>query len=149
MSNAPAAAATGAGGAASRAYVGRPFQAQLEMAHSVQSPAAGRRDRTGTEVGEKRRRELSPRNEEEPGSRRVLKIYTVVEKPGMDKGIWLEIGVASENRDGSISGKLDCLPVNGSIQVRQWEPRRYDNGEKRRAEENAARGGFNQPLFRR
>lgn len=78
-----------------------------------------------------------------------MKIYTVVEKPGASKGIWLEIGVATENRDGSISGKLDCLPVNGSIQVRQWEPRRHDNGEARRADEKAASSGFNQPPFRR
>ena len=68
--------------------------------------------------------------------RRVLKIYTVVEKPGQQKGIWLEIGVGSENRDGSISGKLDCLPVSGSIQIREWEPRR--NG-------NYRRNGTNQP----
>ena len=72
----------------------------------------------------------------------------MVEKPG-SKGIWLEIGVATENRDGSISGKLDCLPVSGSIQVRQWEPRRHDNGEARRADEKAASSGFNQPPFRR
>lgn len=90
---------------------------------------------------------MSTRDEGEP-ARRVLKIYTVVEKAG-GKGIWLEIGVASENRDGSISGKLDCLPVNGSIQVRQWEPRRNDAGDKRRAEEKTAGSGFNQPLFRR
>ena len=79
----------------------------------------------------------------------MLKIYTVVEKPGSSKGIWLEIGVASENRDGSISGKLDCLPVNGSIQVRPWEPRRQDNGDRRRMDEKTAGGGFNQPPFRR
>lgn len=66
--------------------------------------------------------------------RRVLKVYTVVEKPGQQKGIWLEIGVGSENRDGSISAKLDCLPVSGSIQIREWEPRR--NGNFRRANTN-------------
>ena len=91
---------------------------------------------------------MVPIEEGEPGARRVLKIYTVVEKPGSSKGIWLEIGVASENRDGSISGKLDCLPVNGSIQVRPWEPRRHDNSDRRRMEEKTAGGGFNQPLFR-
>ena len=92
---------------------------------------------------------MSEREDVEPAARRVMKIYTVIEKPGASKGIWLEIGVATENRDGSISGKLDCLPVNGSIQVRQWEPRRYDNGERRRADEKAAPGGSNQPPFRR
>lgn len=65
------------------------------------------------------------------GRKRILKIYTVVEKPNSPKGIWLEIGVASENRDGSITGKLDCLPVSGSIQVRDWEPRKKDGGFKR------------------
>ena len=59
--------------------------------------------------------------------RRILKVYTIVEKPGDSKGIWLEIGVASENRDGSFSAKLDALPVNGAIHLRHWEPRRNDN----------------------
>ncbi|MCK9460355.1 MAG: hypothetical protein M0R80_12020 [Proteobacteria bacterium] len=92
---------------------------------------------------------MEAKEEGEPAARRVMKIYTVIEKPGASKGIWLEIGVATENRDGSISGKLDCLPVSGSIQVRQWEPRRYDNGDRRRADEKAAGSGYNQPPFRR
>ena len=62
--------------------------------------------------------------------RRVLKIYTIVEKPGQDKGIWLEIGVASENRDGSISGKLDALPLNGQIHIREFEQRRSDSNRR-------------------
>jgi hypothetical protein len=64
--------------------------------------------------------------EGERGRKRLWKIYTVVEKPGQQKGIWLEIGVAGENRDGSIGGKLDCLPVTGSIQIREYEPRKND-----------------------
>ena len=68
-------------------------------------------------------------------SRRILKIYTIVEKPGSQKGIWLEIGVASENRDGSLSGKLDALPTNGAIHVREYEPRNKEtvrrNGDKK------------------
>jgi hypothetical protein len=55
--------------------------------------------------------------------RRVLKVFTVVEKENIPRGIWLEIGVGSTNRDGSISAKLDCLPVNGSIHIREVEPR--------------------------
>jgi hypothetical protein len=72
----------------------------------------------------------------ERGRKRLWKIYTVVEKPGMQKGIWLEIGVAAENRDGSIGGKLDCLPVSGTIQIREYEPRRNDSFR---------RNGVNQP----
>lgn len=73
---------------------------------------------------------------EERARKRLWKIYTVVEKPGMQKGIWLEIGVAAENRDGSIGGKLDCLPVSGTIQIREYEPRRNDSFR---------RNGVNQP----
>ena len=67
--------------------------------------------------------------------RQIFKVYTVVEKPGSQKGIWLDIGVASHNRDGSMSAKLDALPVNGTIQIREYEPRRGEstrqNGEKK------------------
>lgn len=65
---------------------------------------------------------------DERGRKRVLKVYTIVEKPGSQKGIWLDIGVASENRDGSMSVKLDALPVNGTIHIREFEPRRTDSG---------------------
>jgi hypothetical protein len=54
-------------------------------------------------------------------NRKILKVYTIVEKPNTPKGIWLEIGVGSENRDGSISAKLDALPVNGTIHLREYE----------------------------
>lgn len=67
--------------------------------------------------------------EETHEKRRVLKVYTIVEKPGA-KGIWLEIGVAGVNRDGSISGKLDALPVNGQVHIREVEQRSNENGQR-------------------
>ena len=71
---------------------------------------------------------------QERGRRKVMKVYTIVEKPGSPKGIWLDIGVATENRDGSMSVKLDALPVNGAIHIREFEPRRTEpnsqNGER-------------------
>ena len=60
-------------------------------------------------------------------NRRLLKVYTIVEKPNSQKGIWLEIGVGSENRDGSLSAKLDALPVNGTLHIREYEPRKQDS----------------------
>lgn len=60
---------------------------------------------------------------ENRGKRRILKVYTIVEKPG-ERGIWLEIGVAGVNKDGSISTKLDALPVNGMLHMREYEPRK-------------------------
>ena len=56
--------------------------------------------------------------------KKLLKVYTIVDKAGSPKGIWLEIGVGSYNRDGSISAKLDALPVTGMIHLRE-----YDQGQ--------------------
>ena len=69
-------------------------------------------------------------NAQHHGRRRVLKAYTIVEKPGQDKGIWLDIGVASENRDGSISIKLDALPVSGQLHIREFEQRKSDSSRR-------------------
>jgi hypothetical protein len=35
-----------------------------------------------------------------------------------DKTYWTRIGTAYENRDGSITCKLDALPVSGVLQLR-------------------------------
>ena len=68
---------------------------------------------------------------ENQNRKRVLKIYTIVKKENMAKGIWLEIGVASENRDGSLSGKLDALPSNGTIHIREFE-QNQNNGFRKK-----------------
>ena len=36
---------------------------------------------------------------------------------------WNRIGVAFVNHDGSINVKLDAVPVNGEIQIRDYVPR--------------------------
>ena len=64
-----------------------------------------------------RRRRVEMRQE----NKRVYKVYTIIEKPGADKGIWLEIGVANENRDGSLSAKPGALPVSGTLHIREFE----------------------------
>jgi hypothetical protein len=76
------------------------------------------------ENGTNRRESLEHMKTREP--KKILKIYTIVEKPGSKRRIWLDIGVASYNRDGSISAKLDALPVTGVIHIREFEPRRVD-----------------------
>ena len=58
-------------------------------------------------------------------------VYTVIER-GQGKSFWVRIGVGFTNRDGSINLRLDAIPVNGSLQVRDWaEPyeRRTENIE--------------------
>lgn len=50
-------------------------------------------------------------------------VFTVVERsPG--KSIWTRVGVGFVNQDGSMNLRLDAIPVNGMLQVREWEP--YD-----------------------
>lgn len=48
-------------------------------------------------------------------------VYTVVDREGGGRSYWTKIGTATTNRDGSLSIKLDALPVNGSLQVRDIE----------------------------
>jgi hypothetical protein len=55
-------------------------------------------------------------------SKQELKmVYTVVERAG--KSYWVKIGIGSINKDGSMNLKLDAVPVNGTMQVRDYEPR--------------------------
>jgi hypothetical protein len=58
-------------------------------------------------------------------------VYTIVEtKQG--KSFWMKVGIGFINHDGSMNLKLDALPVNGTLQVRDYEPRddrRSDSGE--------------------
>lgn len=37
------------------------------------------------------------------------------------KTFWLRMGAAYENRDGSWNLYLDALPVNGRLQIRDWD----------------------------
>ena len=49
-------------------------------------------------------------------------IYTIVEKSGA-KPFWLRLGWAHLNQDGSFNLHLDALPLNGKLQMRDWQPR--------------------------
>ena len=52
-------------------------------------------------------------------------VYTVIERIDGEnkKSFWVRIGAAFTNRDGSFTVKLDALPVNGMLQVREWPTR--------------------------
>ena len=59
---------------------------------------------------------------------RVTKfVYTVVERDGA-RAFWTKIGAAWVNRDGSLTVKLEALPVNGNLQIRDPDERRSDRG---------------------
>jgi hypothetical protein len=51
-----------------------------------------------------------------------MKIAYVVTQRGTNK-YWTRIGAAFVNRDGSINVKLEAVPVNGEIHVRDYVPR--------------------------
>jgi hypothetical protein len=57
-------------------------------------------------------------------------VFTIVDRGG-GKSFWVRVGVAFTNRDGSLNVKLDAIPVNGTLQVRDWEPleKRAEGGD--------------------
>jgi len=49
-------------------------------------------------------------------------VYTIVEggrEGNRKEDFWVRVGVAFENRDGSINVKLNALPVNGTLHIRE------------------------------
>ena len=66
----------------------------------------------------------------EQANRTYKEVFTVVERAN-DKSIWVRIGGAFVNRDGSMNLKLDALPVNGTLQVRDPLPREESRGNGR------------------
>jgi hypothetical protein len=57
-----------------------------------------------------------------PESKRPKGVYTIVRRPGLQKPLWLRIGAAFVNHDQSLNLKLDALPVNGELHIRDQAP---------------------------
>ena len=57
-------------------------------------------------------------------------VFTIVDRAG--KSYWQRIGVGFVNSDGSVSLKLDAIPINGSMQMRDYEPNGDGRGGGRR-----------------
>lgn len=56
-------------------------------------------------------------------SEKIWVVYTIIDKPGYDKSIWVRIGRAFINRDGSYNLNLDALPLTGKLHLREEVPR--------------------------
>jgi len=56
-------------------------------------------------------------------------VYTVTDRPD-GKSIWTKVGIGSINKDGSLNLKLDAVPVNGKLHVRDYLP--YDAWDRER-----------------
>ena len=50
---------------------------------------------------------------------KCLKVYTVIDRGDQKKAIWLQIGAAFTNRDGSFNVKLNALPTDGRLHIRE------------------------------
>jgi hypothetical protein len=53
----------------------------------------------------------------------MQEVFTIIEREGLEKAIWLRVGTCFTNRDGSFNVFLDALPVNGKLQIRQRQER--------------------------
>jgi hypothetical protein len=55
----------------------------------------------------------------------MLGVYVVVERKTKEnpdrRNLWLSIGVAFVNRDGSINVRLNALPVDGVLHIRPMQ----------------------------
>jgi len=57
---------------------------------------------------------------DEHTSKAMKVVWTVVER-GQGKSFWTRVGVGFVNRDGSITLRLDAIPMSGTLQVREWQ----------------------------
>jgi hypothetical protein len=53
-------------------------------------------------------------------------VYAIFEtkSEGKDRSRWIRVGVAFDNKDGSLNILLDALPLTGRLQVRAREAER-------------------------
>jgi hypothetical protein len=58
----------------------------------------------------------------ETTTKKIQAVYTVVSKSD-GKELWLRLGSAFPNRDGSLTVLLDAVPTNGRLQIREYTPR--------------------------
>jgi hypothetical protein len=59
--------------------------------------------------------------------RKMLGVYAIIERKDGQKSIWVKVGAAFQNRDGSQTLLLDAFPIGtNKLQVRElreWEQR--------------------------
>ena len=78
----------------------------------------------------------------ESGDRKWKAVFTIIENQGQpgrpaarDRKYWLRIGIAFVNRDGSMNVRLDAIPTNGMLHIRDQPP--ADEMRARRGDETA------------
>jgi hypothetical protein len=67
------------------------------------------------------------------GERKWKAVYTIVEpdrSKGHGKTLWVRIGTAFVNRDQSLNVRLDAMPINATMHIRDYEPRDETRGRR-------------------
>lgn len=54
-------------------------------------------------------------------------VYTIADR-GNGRKHWVRIGTAFVNRDGSLNVRLDAVPINGQLHIRDATPRELPAG---------------------
>ena len=67
-------------------------------------------------------------------------VYAIYESKGegRERSRWVRVGVAFDNRDGSLNVLLDALPLSGRLQIRNRSTETAENGEARAATPEAS-----------
>jgi hypothetical protein len=65
-------------------------------------------------------------------------VYALTERDG--RTYWTRVGAGFVNKDGSITLRLDAMPISGQLQIREWESpeQRAENFRRRFANDAAA-----------
>jgi hypothetical protein len=81
-----------------------------------------RRSQSGSPVAARTGGDGTKQNRRTAMDQSKMKIVYVITKR-KDRSFWNRIGVAFVNGDGSLNVKLESLPVNGDMQIRDYVPR--------------------------
>lgn len=61
-------------------------------------------------------------------------VYTIVEREGTKGNRWVRIGIGFVNQDGSINVRLDAVPINGRLHVRDHQKKEKSEFEPQQGE---------------
>jgi len=81
-------------------------------------------------------------------SKRMKVLCPVQRNDDSKKAVWRTLGIAFENKDGSINVYLDAYPVNGKLQLREFDDDDRRVGEGTRFQRNGSgfgSSGFDSP----
>lgn len=84
----------------------------------------------------------------EAGAKKMQAVYTIIPKPeGRD--LWLRVGSAFPNRDGSLTVLLDAVPISGRLQIREYQPRDGASAARESARGPHPQGGAERGVSKR